>query len=66
MDLFITTKLVWSYAKYNLAAQALKVNNSNVKDTELYWERSGSVVEPLTQDGRALGLSLTRISVLCF
>ena len=29
------------------------------------WERSGSVVECLTQDRWAVGLSLTNVTVLC-
>ena len=33
--------------------------------TGLIWERSGSVVECLTQDREAAGSSLTSVTVLC-
>ena len=41
------------------------INFISRRKYELFWERSGSVVECLTRDRRAAGSSLTGVTALC-
>ena len=52
-------------AASDLGLHCLPIYMSHKKDTKCIWESSGSVVECLTRDPGAAGLSLSSITALC-
>ena len=60
---FLSMRAVNTQGK--LRGLAVSSVHSLVPYTNNNWERSGSVVECLTQDRRAVGSSLTGVSALC-